>query len=289
MAAPSQKQLKTKILELAKRKNHIDQPGRLVAHIVNELKLTSNSTIREPIIMALESLEEDKLITIGRNGTVMSSMSYIKPKPARTTSPKTPTRQRATATAAKQPTDRLPATRSRRTTATKLADESVPLETASAEVVEALVLTHEPPLVELMTSEDSESSEEIVVDAIVVDDDELGTPAEDSLFARLVEKAEKLQEELHASQQQTADANATIAAKDEELAAAEAVTTQAHTDISALSRQLVEARDALSDSSEMNELLSQENQRLTQANGELQERLNGYQRLETRALRILSE
>lgn len=287
MAAPSQKQLKTKILELAKRKNHIDQPGRLVAHIVNELKLTSNSTIREPIIMALESLEEDKLITIGRNGTVMSSMTYIKPKPARTTSPKTPTRQRATATAAKQPTDRLPATRSRRTQAVKAADTSTALEAATVEAVEAPTMAHEPPLVELMTSKGSESNEEIV-DAIIVDD-ELGTPAEDSLFARLVEKAEKLQEELQASQQQTADANATIAAKDEELAAAGVAAAQAQADISALSRELGEARDALSDSSEMNELLSQENQRLTQANGELQERLNGYQRLETRALRILSE
>ncbi len=288
MAAPSQKQLKTKILELAKRKNHVDQPGRLVAHIVNELKLTSNSTIREPIIMALESLEEDKLITIGRNGTVMNSMTYIKPKPARTTSPKTPTRQRATATAAKQPTDRLPATRSRRTQAVKAADTSTALEAATVEAVEAPTMAHEPPLVELMTSKGSESNEEIV-DAIIVDDDELGTPAEDSLFARLVEKAEKLQEELQASQQQTADANATIAAKDEELAAAGVAAAQAQADISALSRELGKARDALSDSSEMNELLSQENQRLTQANGELQERLNGYQRLETRALRILSE
>ena len=253
MAAPSQKQLKTKILDLAKRKQNIDQPGRLVAHIINELKLTSHSTIREPIIMALESLEEEKLITIGRNGTVMSTMVYIEPKPksvTRTPALKTPTRQRATAAAAKQPADRLPSARTRRPKAEETA-------------------MHQPP--------------------IVNDEPEAEAPDDKSLFVRLVEKAESLKNDLAASQQQTADANAALSAKEQELADAVAAKAQADTDMAALARELEAARGALEESSGMNELLTEENRRVGEANRGLQEQVDAYQHLEARALSVLND
>jgi|GEM_PF-3116714 len=69
------RQAEQKLRELMKRKPAIDQPGRLLAHLLNELKVEADSTrARSGIIEnALEKLEEAGIVTLGRTGNVLNS------------------------------------------------------------------------------------------------------------------------------------------------------------------------------------------------------------------------
>ena len=85
MANITKKNLMKRIRQLADRKTEISQPGRLLAHIINELNLSSESSVRGTVKAALDTLEEQGLITIGRSGNVYNSMTRTSRQRAKST------------------------------------------------------------------------------------------------------------------------------------------------------------------------------------------------------------
>lgn len=114
MANVSRKKLANQVRELVERKGDINQPGRLLAHIVNELKLTGNSTIREPLIEAILLLEEQGIVEVDRRGEkTFDAIRRTKRKRARSTVTPTPSKKESTipTTTAERPKTAAPAAR----------------------------------------------------------------------------------------------------------------------------------------------------------------------------------
>lgn len=82
------KQAEKKLLELMRRKPQIRQPGRLVAHLLNELNVESDSnrSVAQTIEHALEKLEKDGIIRLQRSGRILNGYRVVKKTKKRATS-----------------------------------------------------------------------------------------------------------------------------------------------------------------------------------------------------------
>lgn len=74
------KQAEKKLLELMRRKPQIRQPGRLVAHLLNELNVESDSnrSVAQTIERALEKLEKEGTIRLQRSGHILNGYRVVK-------------------------------------------------------------------------------------------------------------------------------------------------------------------------------------------------------------------
>jgi len=273
VAAPSQKKLKADILELLNRKKSINQPGRVVAFIVNELKLGDNSSIRVPLITALESLEAEGSIKLERAGSVINAVRLVPAKRAPRTSstaskPSAPSQQRLP----RQSRQPRSAVQSHQPPLVVMeVPSATPAEEASAIEVAPQKSLEVAPVVQARTSHESTPE----------------GPTEKPLLERLVDRVEELKRDLSVSQNaelttrsKLAVTNGDLAIKDRKLTEANEALEQSNADKARLAEELREAVKQLEESSEMNELLADDNR-------VLQQRVDDYQHLEQRALRAL--
>lgn len=81
LAAISKRHIKMKLHMLIDRKKCINQPGRLTAHLMNELNLVgkhhNGTQVRAVIETALDELEADGIITLMKSGKVYDSVERI--------------------------------------------------------------------------------------------------------------------------------------------------------------------------------------------------------------------
>lgn len=88
MASISRKDLAKRIRQRLDQKGDIVTPdGRAVPYLINELKLGSHSTIREPMIEALELLESQGLVSVQRRGSRIDSIKRTNRQRARSIAP----------------------------------------------------------------------------------------------------------------------------------------------------------------------------------------------------------
>ncbi len=226
-----------------------------------------------PLITALESLEADGLIKLERAGSVINAVRLVpaKRKPrTESTAPKpsTPSQQRLP----RQSREPRPAVQSHQpplvvmeVTSATPAQEASTIEVAPQKSLEVA------PVVQ--TSASHESTPEVAT--------------EKPLLERLVDRVEELKRDLRVSQDAELAtrsdldvANGKLASKDRELTEANEALEQSNTDKVRLAEELRAATSQLEESSEMNELLTDDNR-------VLQQRVDGYQHLEQRALRAL--
>lgn len=73
------KQTERRLRDVLRRKTRINQPGRLIAHLQNELGVATdrNNTAHKNITSALESLERRGEIVLERSGSVFNGVQYV--------------------------------------------------------------------------------------------------------------------------------------------------------------------------------------------------------------------
>ncbi|MGV9001881.1 MAG: hypothetical protein ACOH18_02905 [Candidatus Saccharimonadaceae bacterium] len=252
MATPNPKRLREQILGLSKNKPAIIQPGRVVAHIINELTLGSDSTARTPVTKALLALRDEGKIKLEMAGNVINAMYYVTP-PGETVV--------ASPTVTKLPASRPRTRRTATVRPTLVVPEPSPIapQESSDPVIEVVSPTQQLPAV--LTKK--------------------------SLYERLVERVEEVNLELAVSRTADAALNSVnlqleqeIRQLNEQLREKDSALAQANADKARLAEELELAGAALEESSET---LSD----LTSQNQALQAQLDEFAELEERALKAL--
>lgn len=79
--AVTKRKLVSEITELLEKKPVIRQQGRVIAHVINELKRGTDSSIREPVREAIESLEQQGVIAVERRGKLIDEIRLVNSSP----------------------------------------------------------------------------------------------------------------------------------------------------------------------------------------------------------------